>query len=332
MDIKSCRQATIQGVKFLLSQQQADGSFTPVEHGLAAFHKIPYALAVMGQTERAARLCMYVTENYMDDEGDLVGHFPRTPLHQEFALLSNAWLVAGAQRLGQFGLALRGVDFLGSLQNPTTGGFFTNGPHATVDGDQDVLTTATCGLALLYGGRLDEAANAGKYLYSVFESQLTAAARMYFRTHKGSQLVTDVPEEQIDRYVISVGKPEQWYHVPGMAAGFLAKLYEATGERRHLETAQRYLNFADNCGPDRYASVRSGFLGWAASLLYAATGNANYRRIAIAVADGLMKLQLANGSWLQMSCSEDLTSDVVDGTAEGIICMTQILEGLVSGE
>jgi rhamnogalacturonyl hydrolase YesR len=155
---------------------------------------------------------------------------------------------------------------------------------------------------------------------------------MYFRTRKGLQLVTDVPEEKMSEYVISVGKPDQWYHVPSLAAGFLAKLYEATGDRRHLETAQRYLNFVENCGPDRYSSIRSGFLGWAAAQLYAITGNANYRRIAIAVADGLMKLQLANGSWLQMSCSEDLTSDVVDGTAEGIICMTQILEGLVSGE
>ena len=332
MEIKSCRQATIQGTKFLLSQQNEDGSFKPVEHGVAAYYKIPYALAVMGQAERAGRLCAYVAENVRDEEGDFVGLFPRTPLHEHYYLLANAWLVAGAQRLGQFGLSLRGMDFIGSLQHPTSGGFFTAGPTATVDGEQDILSTATCGLALLFCGRVDEALAAGEYLRFVWEHQPSAAARLFCKTKKGKELVTEFSEENARERMVVVGKRDQDYHIPSLAAAFLVRLHDATGSREFLETAQKYVHFVDGCAADRYTGEKSGFFGAAAALLYAATGNQNYRRIAISVADGLLASQLGNGSWLKMSLGEDLTSDVVDGTAEGIICMAQILEGLSAGE
>jgi hypothetical protein len=331
MDIRSYRQSTIQGVKFLLSQQNEDGSFNPVDHGIATYHKVPYALAIMGQAERAGRLCMYISENVLDEEGDFTGHFPRSPLHKTYQLLANAWLIAGAQRLGEFAVSLRAMDFVGSFQHPA-GGFFTAGPAATLDSEQDVLSTAVCGLALLYCGRVDEAVLAGQYIARVWDAQPSSSARLFYRTVKGNKLVTEFSEENAEQCMLVVGKRDQWYHVTGLAAGFLAKLYEATGEREYLETGQKLVNFTDSCGADRYTSEKSGFFGWAAALLYAATGNQNYRRIAISVADGLLANQLANGSWLKMSMGEDLTSDVVDGTAEGILCMTQIVEGLSAGE
>ncbi len=332
MDIKAYRQATIQAVRFLLSQQNEDGSLNPADQGIAAYYKAPYALAVMGQLERASRLCMYIQESTLDEEGDFVGHFPRSPLHQRYYLVSNAWIVTGAQRLGQFALSLRGIEFLGSLQHPKSGGFFTAGPTATVDGEQDVLSTATCGLALLYCGRVDEAIQAGAYLRHVWDNQPAAGARLFLKTRKGSDIVTEFTEENAAEQMIGVGKRDQWYHAAGMAAGFLTKLAEIAGPEGTLDTAQKYLQLVDGCGADRYSGERSGFFGWAAGLLYQATGNQNYRRIAVAVADGLLGNQLANGSWLKASMGEDLTSDVVDATAEGIICMLQILEGLSAGE
>ncbi len=331
MDTKSYRQAIIQATKFLLSQQGDDGSVKPVEHGVGTVYKVPFALCTMGQFDRAARLCAYLHENVMDEEGDLVGHFSRSPLHTHYYLVSNAWITAGAQRLGQFGLSLRTVDFIGSLQHPESGGFFTAGPAASIDGEQDMLSTATCGLALLYCGRLDEAQQAGDYLKSLWDRQPAGSARLYTRT-KGKDLVTEIQDEEALQSVLIVGKPGQAYHVPALAAGFLAKLSEATGNGEYLETAQKLVNFLDGCGADRYQSETSGFFGWAAAILYAGSGNQNYRRIAAAVADGLTQSQLANGSWLKASMGEDLTSDVIDGTAEGIICLTQILEGLCCGE
>lgn len=332
MDIKAYRQSVIQALKFLLSQQNEDGSMRPVEEGIASLYKVPYALAAMGQGERAARLCAYIQENVLDEEGDFTGHFPRSPLMQRYYLVPGAWIIAGAQRLGYYGISLRAIDFLTVLQHAETGGFFTAGPAATVDGEQDVLSTAVCGLALLACGRTEEAAQAAQFLCRMWEVQPAAAARLYLRCRKRFELVTDLAEEDMDAGMISVGKKEQWYHVAGLAAGFLTKVSEVTGSADLVATAQKYLNFVDGCGPDRYTSEKSGFFGWAAAIMHAATGNINYRRIAISVADGLLEQQLANGSWLKGSMGEDITSDVVDGTAEGIICMLQILEALSAGE
>lgn len=332
MDIKAYRQATIQAVKFLLSQQNEDGSFNPVEQGVATYYNVPYALAVMGQTERAARLCVYALENFMDEEGDFVGPFSRPPLHQRQYLVANAWMIAGAQRLGQFAVSLRGIDFLGSLQHPQSGGFFTAGPAATVDGEQDVLSTAVCGLALMYCGRLDEAIQAAHYLRHVWDNQPAAGARLFLKTRKGDKIVTEFSADNADEQMITVGKRRQWYHAPSITAGFLAKVAEVTGDIQLLGTAQKYLQLIDGCGNDRYSSDKSAFVGWAAAILYGATGNQNFRRIAVAVADALLESQLGNGSWLKGSMGEDLTSDVVSGTAEGVICMCRILEGLSLGE
>jgi len=332
MDTKSYRQAIIQATKFLLSQQNDDGSIRPVEHGVGTLHKVPFALSTMGQFDRAARLCAYAYENVMDDEGDLVGHFSRSPRHQHYYLVSNAWLAAGAQRLGHFELSLRAADFIGSLQHPQSGGFFTAGPAASIDGEQDVFTTATCGLALLYCGRVEEATQAGEFLRQVWEKQPAGSARLYTRTQAGKDLVTEIQDDEAFDSVLIVGKPGQAYHIPAVAAGFLTKLAEVTGSQPFVETAQKLANFLDGCGADRYQSEASGLFGWAAAILYANSGNQNYRRIATAVADGLVQSQLANGSWLKASMGEDLTSDVIDGTAEGVICLTQILEGLCSGD
>lgn len=333
MDIKTYRQATIQAVRFLSSQQNIeDGSFRPVEMGVATYHKLPYALAVMGQFERASRLATYILGSVLDEEGDFAGHFARTPLQQRYYLVPNAWLVAGAQRLGQFGVSLRGVDFLGSFQHPESGGFFTAGPAATRDGDQDVLTTAVCGLALLYCGRTEDAISAGKYLQRVLDTQPAAAARLFLHTRKGKELITEYTEENAAEQMIAIGARDQWYHAGGLASGFLARLAEVTGDAATTEAAHKYFHFLDGCGADRYTGEKAGFFGWAAAILHAATGNANYRRIAISVADGLLSSQLQNGSWLKGSMGEDETSDVVDATAEGVICLGQILEGLSSGE
>jgi len=332
MDIRSYKHSVIQGTKFLLSQQNDDGSLRPVEEGIASYCRVPFALAAMGQTERAARLMMYIAESVIDEEGDFVGHFPRSDLFQRYYLVPNAWLISGAHRLGRFGISLRGIEFLGSLQHPQTGGFFTAGPNATVSGEQDVLSSATCGLTLLYCGRLDEAIQVGQYLQYVMDHQPSPAARLLFKTRGTGEVVSEFSEENAAEQMMGVGKSKQWYHVPALAAGFLIKLAETTGSTESLDLAQKYLQFIDSCGSDRYNSEKSGLFGWAAALAYEATGNQNYRRIATSVADALLEAQLANGSWLKASMGEDLVSDVVDATAENLIALVQVLEGLVAGD
>ena len=45
------------------------------------------------------------------------------------------------------------------------------------------------------------------------------------------------------------------------------------------EVAQKYLHFLDGCGADRYNGEKSGFFGWAAAMLHAATGMGEFQTI-----------------------------------------------------
>lgn len=332
MDLRHCRSATISALRWLLSQQSPDGSFLPLEHGMATHNKLLWALADMGQQPKAAQLCAWLRAYALDDEGDFAT-LARPAPYDRFHSVGNAFLACGAMRLGQFSVAYPVMGLLGSLQHPETGGFLTAGADATLDGEQDLLTTAVCGLACLHCGQLEAAEAAGRFVQRLWDLQPgEAAARLYLFTHRGMEMITEPTAEPTAAYVVETAKQEQWYHVPALAAGLLAALYEATGDEGWLETMHRYLQFLSSCAEDRYDSFRSGLVGWAAALAYELTGNANYLRTVEAVAEGLFANQLANGSWLMGAFSADLTSDVVDATAENIIALNQMMRSLATAE
>ncbi len=327
MDVTSCRQAMIRATKWLLSQQENDGRMQPVEHGVATYHKVPLAYALMGQIDRAAALISWIEENSYDDEGDFTGHYPRPPLLAHFYPWSNSWLICGVHRLGHFGLSIPALDFLLTLQHPETGGFLSAGPGAGLRDRQDGLSTATAGLACLYGGQIEAAKAAGQFLLWLWDNQPGgAAAQLYFVVEQTDHIITDFEEELAPYFAVNISHRSQWYHVPALASGFLTLLYEATGEQAYLDGAHQYLQFVEGCASDRYTSETSAFLGWAAAIAFKVTDNANYERIAEQVATYLLATQLENGSWLKGCMGSDITSDVIDATAEGIICLASLVE------
>jgi len=92
------------------------------------------------------------------------------------------------------------------------------------------------------------------------------------------------------------------------------------------------LGLCETGAADRYTSPQSGFFGWAASMLYAATGNVNYERIATLVLTDLIKRQRPDGSWLDPSLPSDLPSARLDATAEGLLLTLEILDHLEAAE
>ncbi len=54
----------------------------------------------------------------------------------------------------------------------------------------------------------------------------------------------------------------QYYFYPGIAIGFLAELYLATGWREDLDAAETSLDFATRCPDDKYCTGPSGTPGW----------------------------------------------------------------------
>lgn len=330
MDLKSYRQAVISGTKWLMSQQEPDGSFRPVDHGLATCHKVPYALALMGEEERAARLCAWVADHLMDDEGDFTRLYPRLGLLSRYYEYANAWLVSGAQKLGIFSLSWPAAGFLLTLQHPKSGGFLTAGPSAGFADEQDLLSTAVAGLACLHMGQTEPALRAGEYLQVLLDLQPRPNALYMVTGAAGKLIQTGFAEDEEFHYVYHVGRPSQFHAAPALAALFLTKLGEAMGDGAWRELARYYLAYTES-SPDRDSSIWSGFLGWAAAELYAVLGVQGYRDLAVAVANNLLAQQLENGSWLQASMSADLESDVLDGTAEHVIVLRSITKALALG-
>lgn len=330
MDLKSYRQAIINGTKWLMTQQQQDGAFRPVDHGVATCHKVLYALALVGEEDRASRLCAWVFDQLLDDEGDFSKLYPRVGLMSRYYEYANAWIVAGAQKLGLFSVSWPASGFLTTLQHPVTGGFLTAGPDAGFEDEQDILSTATAGLACLYMGQADAALKAGEYLRYILEAQPRGSA-LFMATAGSGKLVQDGFSEADEfHYIFHVGRPGQFLSPPAMAAIFLVRLGDAVGDSAWQAAARSYVTLTQ-ASPDRQGGIRSGLLGWAAAELYAASGAQGYRDIATGVADYLLSQQLENGSWLQASMSADLESDVLDGTAEHVIVLKSITKALVLG-
>jgi hypothetical protein len=322
------KRAAIEAVKWLIRQQNDDGSLQPLAEGMAGFAKAPYALGLAGQSGRGVRLCTWVVDNSLDEDGDLGVTFGRQGPLERYYGYGPAWVVMGAQKLGQFGLSMRVWDFLSSLQHPDTGGFLRDGPEAGLDDEQDLLGTAAAGLAALYMGAEDCAVAVGDFLVRRWEGMPQAGDRMYLMVRRGEEPVRVFGEGMDQEYIAQLDQPGQWYFVPGLVAGFLVKLAEATDNRTYLRTAQEYVSFCDSGAEDRYSSPRSGFFGWAASMLYVQTGNVNYARIAEAVLEALVARQNPDGSWLEPMLPSALPSARTDATAEGLMLALEVLDHL----
>ncbi|MGE5532573.1 MAG: hypothetical protein ACM3VW_10710 [Bacteroidota bacterium] len=332
MEIRNYRQAVLSALKWLLAQQDSDGSIKPVEHGLNTFHKVPYVMALTGQMERGSRLCAWIQQNSLDEEGDFASRTHREGPLSSFYSYSNSWLIMGAHRLGQFGISLRAADFLTTLQHPQTGGFLTLGPESSLDGMQDIMTSSLAGLALLTTGKVAEAEAVGDFLVSMYDRQPRLNAQLLFVQQKGDRLVNEFPEDQAPAFALTLRQPGQWYFVPGLAGGFLAKLYDVNGNQEHLRAAQNYIQFADSSGNDRYDGPNAWWFGWGAAMVYASTGIATHRRIIEAVCDNMVESQMSNGTWAAGSMGYEPPAPIIDGTAEAVVALTEMLQALIIGE
>ena len=102
------KEARDAGCEYLLRQRHEDGSFG--DGTVGDYYKVPAAFQVCGETNAANRLCDWIRKNGMGADGDFG---PRTDFTSGyFYAYFNIWVILGAQRLGQFDLVQRGMDFL----------------------------------------------------------------------------------------------------------------------------------------------------------------------------------------------------------------------------
>lgn len=304
------RAARDRGCAYLLRQLRPDGGFGPEERGLADYYKAPTALQVCGETGAAHRLCQWIRRHGMTPEGDF-GPRPPETLGYPYAYY-NTWVILSADRLGQYDLSQRGMDFLMQFHDPISGGFYSSPTERTAETLQDMWVVSGCGQAALCAGRVEVARGVGRWMKEVMRQQPNYPKQLYsvFSRARGLHTVPD-PADDV-RYVCAQDAArDQYFFHPGIAGGFLCRLYQATGETEWLDLAREYMRFAEGAGDYLFRLLRSGKVGWAASILYTLTGETKYRAMALRVGDLLIETQSEGGSWPCGRYQNDFTAEMV---------------------
>jgi hypothetical protein len=325
--IADLAEARARGVAYLLPHQRADGAVgAPEQDGLAPYYKALWAFAATGETEAGNRLASWLAANVLQEDGDFGGPL-RGDGHNYSYAYPNAWLICGAQKLGRFGIAARAMEFLLLLQHAEDGGFRVQRDRE--DAAQDLLNSSQAGNACLFTGHLPEARNVGRFLRTVWQAQPSPDRELFFAYKPGVGLRTEFPEDRQRLFSIRTDRPRQMYFNMGIAAAFLARLSQATGDPEWCELGKRYLDIGFNVLDEMYETAQVGKVGWGAALIYGTSGDKRYLDLATRVGRALLEQQTREGAW---DNTGGYTTDAVriEVTCEFVVLLDEMIGGLAS--
>ncbi len=316
------RQARDRGCSYLLGQVHEDGGFGDPELGVTEYYKVPAALLVCGFSSAANSLLRWIRRHGFLPNGDF-GPRPASALNSYYYTYHNAWVIKAAHRLGAFDLAQRGMDFLHEFHDPAGGGFYSHPTERNPETEQDLWVVSGCGWCAIYTGRLDLARGVGGWMRRMMDDQPNYPEELWTVYSRSRGLITEVIDGDDFRYVLTrdESRDQSFYH-PGIAAGFLCRLYMATGEGVWFELAREYMRFCDYVGDYHFKLLRAGKVGWAAAMLHTLTGDEKFREIAVRVGDNLVDSQLEDGAWAWPEMG--LTGPHNDITAEMVVWLDEI--------
>ena len=314
------------GADFILGHARPDGTVENSASTVWRYWGVPIALTVAGHSSAASRFLSWIRENVFTPDGDFGTSAARR--QESSYAYQNSWLIEGAHRLGQFDLSQRGMDFITPFQDPETGGFYSSYDDRGEDVEMEIYVTSGCGRAAVYTNRLDVARGVGRFLRTVLDEQPDYPRNLYAVYMRGGGLVTEFDPADSMHFVMSQdSKEDQQFFNPGIAGGFLARLYKATGEAEWLELSKRYMHFGVIASDHltTLPTLRQGKTGWGASLLYTLTGEEKYRDLAVRIGDSLLSHQNEDGSW---SGGSPDRKPSVTLTAEMVIWLDEISQSV----
>lgn len=317
------------GGRYLLGQTRANGSFGNPDLGVTEYYKVPAAFLVCGLSHAANRLLNWIRHNGILPNGDF-GPRPASERNSYYYTYHNAWVIKAAHRMGAFDLARRGMDFLLGFRDPASGGFYSHPTARDDTTEQDLWVVSGIGWCAVYTGKLDVARDVGRWMRRLMEDQPEYPSALWTVYSRDRGLITEVLDGDDFRYVLTrdESRDQSFYH-PGIAAGFLCRLYLATGEKEWLDLAREYMRFCENVGDYHFKLLRAGKVGWAGAMLYTLTGEVKYRDMAVRVGNNLVQAQLANGAWAWPEMG--LTGPHNDITAEMVVWLDEIHQAVGDG-
>jgi hypothetical protein len=245
----------------------------------------------------------FLKRNGLTDEGDLrlngnKGEWVKPTIQWNDV---NGWIVWGMARQARFDVSDAAADFLEKYQDPRTGGFLTGADpdrnYDPVPGFIDIGSTCTGVMAMIYTGRWAEAIKGCDFFIHALENQPKPKEAFYCRFATDGTAETGFPEETTYFNVVKIREPRQAYGYFGFAARMLALVYRATGEKKYLDAALRYIDVFEQCNEDRYDHWANDKVAWASSLLYQITGDRAHAERGCRCFDPIVEKQRDDGVW-----------------------------------
>ena len=147
-------------------------------------------------------------------------------------------------------------------------------------------------------GDLEMANAAGRWFRMVWDLQPDLPDRLFYVFNAETQaLVTGFPPERAFHYVVENQQPRQRFTCGGIAAAFLVRLFQATGDRAHIELARAYMDHSMSATERQFEVSQVCKAGWGSALVYQVTGEPRYRDFTRRVADYFVGDQQADGHW-----------------------------------
>jgi hypothetical protein len=333
--VLSYRASRDKGIEFLLGNLNADGSIGPVDKGIF-YSRVPWSLALGGETGAALRLTHWVRRHMFTPEGELAGdRSPNGGASETANTYAECCLAYGAQLLGQYDVAQRSMRNALRYQDPVTGGVYRNRAHVGSTGEQIVYLTCQLGMSALLTGYRAEAEAAGYFLRRVWEAQPELPDRLFTIWTRTGGLITEVPPSEDRRqYVNESQDMKQMHYNGGMAAALLTRLYLATEDRQWLDLARQYQAFSMSSTALQFETKQVCKSAWGGGLLYAATGEPLYRDWTIKMGDWFVAEQYADGHWQNSTYidSNPPHHRNITITAEFVVHMDTIASVLSAGD
>lgn len=286
------------GVDFLLANIDADGS-VPRSGGRVTFYRVPWALAVSGETEAAHRVLTWIERTGLGADGEFHGGLALT---REANRTSNTYaetcLAYGAYLLRRFDLARRTMGWAERYQDGETGGVFMDRDRTGADGEQIIFLTAQYGMSAVITGRLDRALKVGEWFRNLWQEQPELPGRLYCIWTRKDGLATTVPAgADVRHYINERQEVRQFHYNGGIAAAFLSHLFMATGDEAWLELARAYQRFSMESTPRQFETRQVCKSAWGSGLITLASGDDAYQDWLIRMGDWFAAEQETDGHW-----------------------------------
>jgi len=324
------RTAQRKAVDFLLAHVNDDGSIG--EPAAAAFYyRVPWTLAVVGESAAAMRSLTWMQQHMLTAEGEVAPAVVPPNWHRSANTYPEACVAFGAHLLRRYDLARRVMRFALRAQSPTTGGVYLSRTRQDDATPQMLYPTAQLGMAALLTGHEAAARAAGAWLVRLWQAQPELPGRLYTMWTDAGRLVTQPPAGADRRsYVQESQQATEYHYNGGIAAACLSYLYMATGEQQWLETARAYQQFSMRSTPRQFETKQVCKSSWGSALLWLITGEQQYCDWTLRMGDWFVAEQAEDGHWSNTPylAPNPTLNDNLQITAEFVVHLDHIMGAL----